>query len=129
VEEVWNKFLLSPLEFAGYVDSFKSQWVRAYFDVGNVVQYGYPQDWIRTLNKRIVKLHFKDFKVLKDAAPNQRTTEWVNLREGDIDWKEVYKALAEIGYKGTATVELSGGDAAYLKDVNKRLEAILGGEA
>ena len=57
VEEVWNKFLLSPLEFANYVDSFKSPWVRAYFDIGNVVISGYPQDWIRTLGKRIVKLH------------------------------------------------------------------------
>src|SRR5581483_5473808 len=59
VEEVWNKFLLSPLEFASYVDQFQSPWVRAYFDVGNVVISGYPQDCIRTLNKRIVKLHLK----------------------------------------------------------------------
>ena len=62
IEEVWNKFLLSPIEFARYVDEFQSPWIRAYFDVGNVVIYGYPQDWIRTLGKRIVKLHIKDFK-------------------------------------------------------------------
>ena len=63
VEEVWNKFLLSPLEFARYVDEFESPWVRAYFDVGNVVLYGYPQDWIRTLGSRIVKVHLKDFSL------------------------------------------------------------------
>ncbi len=76
VEEVWNKFLLSPLEFARYVDEFKSPWIRAYFDVGNVVFYGYPQDWIRTLGKRIVKLHIKDFKYENEM------TKWTPLREG-----------------------------------------------
>jgi L-ribulose-5-phosphate 3-epimerase len=121
VEEVWNKFLLSPLEFANYVDQFKSPWVRAYFDVGNVVINGYPQDWIRTLGKRIVKLHFKDFKFEK------RVAQFVPLREGEIDWKEIHKALAEIGYNGTATVELPGGDEAYLREVNRRFDLILQG--
>ncbi len=119
VEEVWNKFLLSPIEFANYVDQFKSPWVKAYFDVGNVVLYGYPQDWIRTLGPRIAKLHLKDFKFAK------RQAEFVNLRDGEINWKEIYKALEEIGYKGDATVELSGGDADYLKDVSKRVDMIL----
>ena len=122
VEEVWNKFLLSPIEFARYVDEFKSPWVRAYFDVGNVVIFGYPQDWIRTLGKRIVKLHIKDFKFQK-----REVAEWVPLREGEINWPEVYKALAEIGYTGTATVELEGGNEAYLREVNKRFDLILSG--
>lgn len=127
VEEVWNKFLLSPLEFARYVDDFKTPWVRAYFDVGNVVLYGYPQDWIRTLGKRIVKLHFKDFTFRNDPSIRKRVADFVNLRDGEIDWKEIHAALGEIGYKGSATVELSGGDAAYLKDVNDRFEKILQG--
>jgi L-ribulose-5-phosphate 3-epimerase len=121
VEDVWNKFLLSPIEFAQYVDSFKSPWVRAYFDVGNIVFYGYPQDWIRTLDKRIIKLHFKDFLYRKGQ------TEFVNLREGDINWPEVHKALTEIGFKGTATVELRGGDREYLADISKRVDLILSG--
>src|SRR5690348_14136209 len=121
VEEVWNKFLLSPLEFARYVDQFQSPWVRAYFDVGNVVISGYPQDWIRTLGKRIVKLHFKDFKFEK------RVAQFVPLREGEIDWKEVHKALAEIGYNGSATVELPAGDEAYLREVSHRVDLILQG--
>lgn len=123
VEEVWNKFLLSPLEFAQYVDSFKTPWVRAYFDVGNVVLYSYPQDWIRVLGKRIVKLHFKDFKFHN----NQRKAEFVNLREGEIDWKEIYNALKETGYRGSATVELAGGDKTYLSDVSRRFDQILTG--
>ena len=62
IEEVWNKFLQSPLEFARYIDEFNSPYIRAYFDVGNVAINGYPQDWIRTLGSRIVKLHIKDFR-------------------------------------------------------------------
>jgi hexulose-6-phosphate isomerase len=121
IEEVWNKFLLSPLEMAKYVDEFQSPWIRAYFDIGNVAISGYPQDWIRTLGKRIVKLHVKDF------AFRKRVAEFTPLLEGEIDFKAVHAALAEIGYQGTATVELNGGDGDYLKEVNKRFEKILNG--
>lgn len=120
VEEVWNKFLLSPLEFARYVDDFDSPWVKAYCDVGNVVLYGYPQDWIRTLGKRIVKFHLKDFHF--------DSKKFVNLREGSIDWPEVRKAIAEIGFSGFLTVELAGGDEVYLRDVSARVDKIFAGE-
>jgi L-ribulose-5-phosphate 3-epimerase len=116
---VWNKFLLSPLEFAAYVDAFKSPWVRAYFDVGNILLYGYPQDWIRILGKRIVKLHLKDFSFRKNVAA------FVALREGDLNWKALYQALADIGYSGTATCELPAGDEAYLREVSARVDLIL----
>jgi hexulose-6-phosphate isomerase len=122
VEEVWNKFLLSPLEFATYVDEFKSPWVKSYFDVGNVVLYGYPQDWIRTLDKRIAKVHLKDFKMGKGDSI---TAQFVNLGEGDIDWAEIRKALGEIGYSGTVTAELDSGDLAYLTDVRKRIDKLV----
>lgn len=121
IENVWNKFLLSPLEFASYVDSFKSPWVRAYFDVGNILLYGYPQDWIRILGKRIVKLHLKDFSYRKNVAA------FVALRDGDLDWLAVYQALAEIGFSGTATCELPAGDEAYLREVSRRVDLILSG--
>jgi L-ribulose-5-phosphate 3-epimerase len=127
VEEVWNKFLLSPLEFAKYVDDFASPSVRAYFDVGNVVFYGYPQDWIRTLGSRIVKVHLKDFQLDRKSE----RFAWKNLGEGDIDWPEVRKALAEVGYSGYVTTELSveGPDhAAYLKNVSNRVDRFLAGE-
>jgi hexulose-6-phosphate isomerase len=120
VEEVWNKFLLSPVEFARYVDEFRSPSVRAYFDVGNVVLYGYPQDWIRTLGKRIVKFHLKDF--------NSETRQFVALREGSVDWIDVRKAIGEIGFSGYLTVELRGGDEAYLRDVAARVDKIFAGE-
>ncbi len=137
VEEVWNKFLLSPIEFASYVDQFKSPWVKAYCDVGNMVLYGYPQDWIRTLGSRIAKLHLKDFGMKNYTIPQEpaparkRVPEFVNLREGDINWKAVYEALAEIGYKGDATVEVAGARpenaAEYLKDLSQRVDMILEG--
>ena len=123
VEEVWNRFLLSPLEFARYVDDFRSPWLKAYFDVGNVVFYGFPQDWIRTLGPRIVRVHLKDFAL---DRPNGRF-EWKHLGEGDVDWPAVRKALAEVGYDGWLTTEIAGGDAAYLKDVVARVDRFLAG--
>jgi len=119
MEEVWNRFLLSPLEMASYIDEFRSPWVKAWFDVGNVVLYGYPQDWIRTLGPRIVKVHLKDFKRNKDSYA------WVNLGEGDIDWPAVREAFAAIHYTGSATVELPAGDEAYLRDVSHRVDRLL----
>jgi L-ribulose-5-phosphate 3-epimerase len=128
IEEVWNKFLLSPLEFAHYVDEFQSSHVKAYFDVGNVVLYGYPQDWIHVLGKRIAKLHIKDFSWTHSKGSDDSVARWVSLGEGDIDWTAVYKALQDVGYEGTATLELAAGDAAYLTDMRRRLSRILTGE-
>lgn len=124
VEEVWNKFLLSPLEFARYVDELDSPWAKAYFDVGNVVLYAFPQDWIRTLGSRIVKIHLKDFSW---EGRNGRFA-WKNLGEGDIDWPEVRRALTEIGYAGYVTTEVASGEAAYLKDLSGRVDRFLAGE-
>lgn len=125
VENVWNKFLTSPIEFASYVDQFKSPWVRAYFDVGNVALYGFSQDWIRTLGSRIVKVHLKDFSFRRDPQLKKTVADWPNLLDGDLNWKEIHAALLEIKYRGDATVELSGGDAAYLKDMSQRVDRIL----
>ncbi len=117
IEEVWNRFLLSPLEMARYVDELDSPWAKAYFDVGNVVLYGYPQDWIRTLGPRIVRVHLKDFSMDRGKG----TFAWKNLGEGDIDWPAVRQAFADIGFAGYMTTELASGDAAYLADVSARV--------
>ena len=123
VEEVWNKFLLSPLEFARYVDELDSPWLKAYFDVGNVVFYGYPQDWIRTLGARISKVHLKDFHL---DRPNGRFA-WTNIGDGDIDWREVGRAFSDVGYRGFFTTEVAGGDVEYLKDLARRVDRFLSG--
>lgn len=123
VENVWNKFIVSPAEMVTYVDSFQSPYLKSYLDVGNMLIFGYPQDWIRTLGKkRIAKVHIKDFRF------KNRVAEFVDLYDGEIDWKEVNQAFADVGYDGVATVELRGGDAAYLADVYKRFDRILLGE-
>jgi L-ribulose-5-phosphate 3-epimerase len=117
IEEVWNKFLLTPTDFVKYIDEFDSPVVKAYFDVGNVVQYAIPQHWIRALGKRIVKVHLKDYS---------RRNGFVGLGEGDVNWPEVRKAFADIGYTGVATAELDEGDKAFLVDVHQRIVKLLG---
>jgi len=119
IEDVWNKFLLSPLEMATYVREFQSPWIGAWFDVGNVLLYGYPQDWIRTLGKSIVKVHLKDFKRKQDGY------EWVNLGDGDVDWAAVREAFREIGYSGSAITELKEGDEVYLRNVSRRVDRLV----
>jgi hexulose-6-phosphate isomerase len=119
MEEVWNKFLLSPPEMSKYIDQFQSPWIKAWFDVGNVMLYGYPQDWIRTLDKRIAKVHLKDFKRKQDGYA------WVNLGDGDVDWSAVQAAFAETGYSGSVIAELQPGDEAYLRDVSARIDRLL----
>lgn len=121
IENVWNKFLLSPIEFCQYVDSFKSPYLKAYFDVGNIQMYGFPQQWLRSLDKRIVRIHFKDFRF------RNREAQFVNLLDGDLDWAAIYDAIKEIGYKGPISLEIAGGDLAYLTDVSNRFEAIIKG--
>lgn len=120
IEEVWNDFLLSPLEFARYIDDFRHPLVHSYFDVGNVVAWGWPQDWIRTLGHRIRKVHLKDYK--------RDTHQFVNLGDGDVDWPEVRKAFSEVGYTGFMNTELPGGNEAYLRDVSRRVDRLLLGE-
>jgi L-ribulose-5-phosphate 3-epimerase len=118
IEEVWNKFLLSSVELVRYVDDFKSPWIGAYFDVGNIVEYGYPQEWIHELGKRILKVHIKEYK--KDKRFSYK------LGEGEIDWKSVAQALKDVGYDGWITAEVPSGDVDALKDVVQRMDKILG---
>ncbi|GAC1466109.1 MAG: hypothetical protein NVSMB9_06340 [Isosphaeraceae bacterium] len=117
IEEVWNKFLLSPVEFARYIDEFQSPWVGAYFDVGTVVEFDYPQEWIRELGKRILKIHIKEYK--KDKRFDY------SLGEGEIDWPAVTRSLQDIGYDGWVTAEVHYGDTSALKDVVRRMDRIL----
>ena len=117
IEEVWNKFLLSPVEFSRYIDEFESPWVGAYFDVGNVVEYGYPEQWIHELGKRILKVHIKEYA--KDKRFNYR------LGEGEIDWGAVRAALSEVGYDGWITAEVPFGNLAEMRDVVRRMNDLL----
>lgn len=124
VENVWNKFLLSPLEMARYLDEIGSPNVRAYFDVGNVLLFGFPEHWIRILRERIVKVHVKDFKTAVGNGGG-----FVPLLAGDVNWAAVRTALQDIGYADTLTAEVSpyAGDphqCAY--DTSNQLDVIIG---
>jgi L-ribulose-5-phosphate 3-epimerase len=119
---VWNKFLLSPLEMARYLDEFQSPWVQAWFDTGNVVLGGFPEDWIRTLGQRINRLHVKDFKVSLGGQFSSNCCNWANIGEGSVDWPAVRGALAAISFKGSATCELPPGNEDYLRDVSHRVD-------
>ena len=101
IENVWNKFLLSPLEMRDFIDSFNSEMVGAYFDVGNVLLTGYPEQWIRILGKRIKCVHVKDFKRSVGTVEG-----FVDLLEGDVNFQTVKEALVDIGYDGYVTAEL-----------------------
>jgi hexulose-6-phosphate isomerase len=94
--------LVSPLDMRRFIDQFESPWVRAHFDVGNVTQFGYPQDWIRTLGPRIARVHLKDYKLAAGGVQGK----FVPLLEGDVQWKEVMANLVKAGYRGCCSVEL-----------------------
>jgi hexulose-6-phosphate isomerase len=125
-ENVWNGFLLSPLETARYIDEFDSMMVGAYFDVGNVVNFGWPEQWIRILGDRIVKLDIKEYsrKLRDESGPHAGFR--VQLGEGDCNWPAVMAALDEIGYEGWGTAEVPGGDRQRLQDIARRMDGIYG---
>jgi L-ribulose-5-phosphate 3-epimerase len=101
VENVWNKFLTSPLEMRAFVDQFGSEFVGAYFDVGNVLANGYPEHWIEVLGKRIVRVHFKDYRRNVGSADG-----FCDLLSGDVNWPAVTKALRAVSYDGWVAAEM-----------------------
>lgn len=125
IENVWNNFLLSPLEFASYVDAFDSEWLGAYFDIGNVVKLGWPEQWIRVLGDRIFRLDVKGFsrEIMDERGPGAGFE--ADIGEGSTDWAAVRAALDEIGYQGWATAEESGGDADRLREIAGQMDRVL----
>lgn len=111
IENVWNGFLLSPLEAARFVDEFNSPAVAWHFDIGNVINFGWPEQWIRILGKRIVQLHIKEYsrKLRDTSGPGKGFG--AKFLEGDNDWPAIMKALGEVGYTGWGIAEQGGGDS------------------
>lgn len=128
-ENVWNNFLLSPLETARYIDEFESPWVGCYFDVGNVVRYGWPEHWIHTLGKRIGKLDIKEYsrKIANEEGVGKGFRAEIGQGEDGCDWPAVLKALKDIGYSGWATAEVGGGDLNRLKQISQLMDAAFEG--
>ena len=120
LENVWNRFLTSPVEFADLLDRVNSPRVGAYLDIGNVLAYGYPQDWIETLGGHIARVHMKDYDLSRPGRDG-----FCPLGEGSVVWPEVVAALRAVGYNGPLTYEGPGDP----HDICRRLNAIIVGGA
>ena len=123
LENVWNNLWVKPEFFAAFVASFQSPWVQAYYDIGNHCKYAMPEHWIRALGKLIVKVHVKDF-VVDRSKP--RGGDFVDIRDGSVDWPLVRKELDKIGYDGWMTIEGSG--KLSVEERSKRLDLIVAGK-
>lgn len=115
IEYVWNKFLLSPMEFAHFCDDVASPRVGLFFDTGNMVIFGFPQHWIRICGRHLMMVHFKDFK---------RMMEWKPLLEGDVNFPAVMAELRKIGYDGAILSEVDPG-LASLPDTAAAIRKII----
>jgi len=125
IENVWNRFLLSPHEMASFIDQFQSPWIGAYVDVANLLPFGHPEDWLRTLGKCVVGIHFKDFRRAVGTADG-----FVDLLEGDVNWPEVMAAINDIGYEGPVAAEMIPGYKHHpmvrVANASNAMDAILG---
>jgi len=127
-ENVWNNFLLSPLEAARYSDELNDGLASPvfgwHFDIGNIVNYGWPEQWIDTLGARVIKLDVKDFSRSKRNDDGLWKGFGVEIGEGDSGWDRVRAALRRIGYSGWAAAEVGGGDLARLTDIAERMDRV-----
>ena len=126
LENVWNNFLLSPLEAKQFVDDINCPLIGWWFDIGNVLRYGWPEQWIKTLNKRIVKLHLKEFSIKKMNEEGLWKGFDVDIEKGDDDWPAVMKAVSEVGYSGGwITAEVSGGGKEKLAKLSRDMDKVI----
>jgi L-ribulose-5-phosphate 3-epimerase len=124
VENVWNQFIMSPLEAVRFLDEIGSPRVGWHFDIGNVVNYGWPEHWVRILGPRILNLHIKEYSRKKRDTEGPYAGFKVELGEGDVGWPDVMKALDEIGYAGYGIAEVPGGDPARMQFLAKRIDEL-----
>ena len=127
VENVWNNFLLSPMEACRYVDQFKSPYVKFYFDCGNILVYGFPEQWINILGDRIGRIHIKEFSKQIADKQGRGAGFGVSLTEGNVNWEKVMAALRK-NYKNEwlATEQGNSKTPESLKDLSERFDKILG---
>lgn len=126
LENVWSNFILSPVEARNFVDEINHPLIGWYFDIGNILRYGWPEHWIKTLNSRIVKLHVKEFSREIMNTKGLRSGFNVELLEGDNNWPVVMQAVSEINYSGGWIIaEVGGGDKTHLKKISEQMDKIL----
>jgi len=125
IENVWNTFLIEPLTMARYIDELDSPYVKAYFDVGNVVRWGFPQHWIEVLAERIVKIHIKEYNLKVAMNEGMGKGFAFPIGQGSIEWDRVREELKKIGYRGWATAEVNGGDRQRLAEISQQMDRVL----
>ncbi len=125
VENVWATFLIEPLTMARYIDELGSPWVKAYFDVGNVVRWGYPQHWIEVLGQRIDKIHIKEYSLKVAMKEGMGKGFDLPIGQGDINWARVREELKKIGFHDWATAEVNGGGRQQLADISAQMDRVL----
>lgn len=127
-ENVWNRMHYdhdappeqTPDRFIQFVDSFNSNWVGMYYDIGNHWKYGQPRDWLKAFGRRAVKLDVKGFSRAKNKFVD------ITSEEDDLPWGEVQKGLDEISFTGWATAEVRGGDLERLTVVRQQMQKAFG---
>lgn len=125
IENVWATFLIEPLSMVRFIDELDSPYVQVYFDVGNVVRWGWPQHWIEVLGKRVKKLDIKEYDLGIAMNEGMRKAFAKPLGEGSVDWAKVRKELLNIDYQGWATAEVAGGDRQQLADIAAQMDRVL----
>lgn len=124
IENVWNNFILSPVEAARYIDEFEHPMIGWYFDVGNILRYGWPEHWIETLGNRILKVDIKEYsrQIMRDQGVWKGFQ--VELTEGDVDWAAVNRSLKSTGYSGWGSAEVPGGDRKRLEKISQLMDKL-----
>lgn len=125
LENVWASYLIEPMGMARFIDEINSPWVQVYFDIGNVVRWGWPQHWIEVLGKRIRKLDVKEYDLKIAMSEGMRKGFGMPLGTGSIEWDKVRQELLKIDYKGWATAEVPGGDRERLASIAKQMDEVL----
>lgn len=126
IENVWNNFLLSPMEARNYVDQFNSKWVKFYFDCGNVLKFGWPEQWVKILGDRIGRIHIKEFSRTLENTQGAYKGFNVPLGDGEVNWKAVMAQVKSTYCGGWLTTEQgSSSSPEELADLCSRLERIM----
>ncbi|WP_185212141.1 sugar phosphate isomerase/epimerase family protein [Sphingobacterium mizutaii] len=126
LENVWNNFILSPIEAKDFLDKIDHPLVGWYFDLGNILRYGWPDHWLEVLGDKVFKLHVKEYskKIMNEEGLGKGFN--VELTQGDVDWPQVMKTIKDINYKGQyMTLEVNGGDRTVLKKLSEQLDTII----
>jgi len=120
LENVWGKFLLSPLEFKDFLDEINSEYIGVYLDVANILPFGYPEDWINILDTKIKNIHFKDFNTSVGGLDG-----FCNPFDGDVNWVAVKKSLNDIDYAGPITAEVIPPDLwkkEFITEISRKMD-------